>query len=406
MLLMLTILLSSPSACLEKAGSHALDVDWLSCRTAQIISGCQISGVNDTKIYTPDASLSYGAQWTRDFQYMVSGAAPGMLDERSIKQAVRYQFNGQRADGCMPDRVQADGKPVFSPGAASAPFADHAWDNGPFGVLLLTATMDAWPEAPYFCSLEPQARRALDFVNRSTNALVYNDEVRPNCTYGFTDTVAKTGNLLFTSLLYYDASSSMARHAQTFRCGDHARYAAEAAAIRASIDTTMADPTGGPLWLAATVDNKLPDVWGSAYLVSLGLSTPERRRSAVVELLTNNATYFRYGQLRHTPYPSYWDRCFGAKCPPHGVYQNGAYWATPMSYVTSALIATGYAEEASKLLEQTIDDFRRHGIYEDVDRGHPATSQGVLNYTASATNVLRASRMVLAALQRRHSTAG
>jgi hypothetical protein len=77
-----------------------------------------------------------------------------------------------------------------------------------------------------------------------------------------------------------------------------------------------------------------------------------------------------------------------------------------MSYVTSALIATGYAEEASKLLEQTIDDFRRHGIYEDVDRGHPATSQGVLNYTASATNVLRASRMVLAALQRRHSTAG
>ena len=33
----------------------------------------------------------------------------------------------------------------------------------------------------------------------------------------------------------------------------------------------MKDPNG-PLWLAATVDNAIPDVWGSAYLARAGVS--------------------------------------------------------------------------------------------------------------------------------------
>ena len=34
------------------------------------------------------------------------------------------------------------------------------------------------------------------------------------------------------------------------------------------------------------------------------------------------------------------------------------------------------------------------GIYEDVDYGRPATSHGVLNYTASATNALWAGKLL------------
>ena len=115
-------------------------------------------------------------------------------------------------------------------------------------------------------------------------------------------------------------------------------------------------------------------------------------------------------QVRHLPYPLYWNRCcwtpgcraaVGARgCVGHGTYQNGAYWATPLGYVASALVATGHADAAARLLRQTIADFKEHGIYEDVDRGHPTSSVGVLNYTASAANVLWASRMVLAALDR------
>ena len=37
------------------------------------------------------------------------------------------------------------------------------------------------------------------------------------------------------------------------------------------IDSTMKDPKG-PLWLAATLDNAYPDVWGTAYIHRLPCS--------------------------------------------------------------------------------------------------------------------------------------
>lgn len=168
------------------------------------------------------------------------------------------------------------------------PAHDHAWDNGPFAALLLAATMHAWPEQAFFCEHEPAVRRALDFVNRSATegaakGLVYNDVERPNCTYGFTDGVAKTGELLFTSLLYYDASMQISQLSKSFNCGNHSQYSAEALSLSQQFHS-LQDPDG-PLWLAASVDNALPDVWGTAYLVALGLSTEERRQAAMDELV-------------------------------------------------------------------------------------------------------------------------
>eukprot|EP00947_MAST-08B_sp_MAST-8B-sp1_P000726 g726.t1 len=252
------------------------------------------AATNATVAYTPDATHSYGAQWTRDFYYMVAGA-PELMDEAKVKASVRYTFAGQReADGCMPDRVQIDGQSVMSPGAMLPgnkrnPAHDHAWDNGPFAALLLAAAVTAWPDRALFCELEPKARRALDFVNRTRGGLVFNDPVRPNCTYGFTDTVAKTGSLLFCSLLYVDASRQLASLATEYGCGDAARYAREAREVGQAVDDPatggLRDPSGtSPLWLAATIDNALPDVWGSAYLVALNLSTPARRQAAMDEL--------------------------------------------------------------------------------------------------------------------------
>lgn len=155
---------------------------------------------------------------------MIMGAA-SVMDPIEVKKSVRYTFAGQRADGCMPDRVQVDGLSVMSPGGTGHGFADHAIDNGPFAVLLLTTAASAWgPDKTLFCDLEPAARRALAFVNRSANGLVYNDPLKPNCTYGFTDTVAKTGNLLFCSLLFIDASQQMAKLSALHGCGDTAMF--------------------------------------------------------------------------------------------------------------------------------------------------------------------------------------
>eukprot|EP00041_Stephanoeca_diplocostata_P023209 m.565514 g.565514 ORF g.565514 m.565514 type:complete len:555 (+) comp22245_c0_seq1:229-1893(+) len=417
-----------PPPCPTNA-SNPLDIDWLKCKSHRIINGSRIRilptsilnrGLNATYAYTPDASHSYGAQWTRDFAYTVLGGAPDLMDEHEVKQSVRYTFRGQRAsDGCMPDRVQIDGMSVMSPGGMMPnngrnPQHDHAWDNGPFAAILLAATANAWPETTrkerglqrpsLFCELEPSARRALDFVNRSSeNHLVYNDINHPNCTYGFTDTVAKTGNLLFTSLLYIDASRQLAGLAALYGCGNATQYGTEAARMAAAIDDVMYD-SASKLWVAATHDNRLPDVWGSAYLVALGLSTPSRRQAAMDAIATNADTYLAHGQLRHLPYPTFWTRCtwspdeesIPSGCPAEGTYQNGAFWATPLSYLTKAMIATNNTPFARQVLEACVADFKANGIYEDVDYGRPAVSKGVLNYTASATNVLYAVKELLA----------
>ena len=207
------------------------------------------------------------------------------------------------------------------------------------------------------------------------------------------------------------------------RCGTFADKQ-EAEKVGSSIDPVMKDPNGA-LWLAATLDNAYPDVWGSAYLVALNLSTAARRQAAMDELVQHKSLYFQAGQVRSMPFPTLWTRCdFSPKgmgkinpagCAPNGTYQvrapfaflsaacqsmlgvvrqNGAYWATPLSYIASAMLATGHADFLTTLLTEALADFKAHGIYEDVDYGRPATSHGVLNYTASATNALWAAKLL------------
>ena len=41
--------------------------------------------------------------------------------------------------------------------------------------------------------------------------------------------------------------------------------------------------------------------------------------------------------------------------------KNGAYWATPLSYVASAMLATGHSDFLEQILEEAIIDFKSHG---------------------------------------------
>lgn len=240
---------------------------------------------------------------------------------------------------------------------------------------------------------------------------MYNDPIRPNATYGFTDTVAKSGNLLFCSLLYIDASRQLAELAEQYGCGDAARYNREATAAAAAIDPALKDPSS-PWWLAATIDNRVPDVWGTAYLVALNLSSAAKRRAAMEAMVSKPDDFFSAGQVRSMPAGKYWSRCCwqppmaggacqvsngsvpGPGCPAAGTYQNGAFWATPLAYFAAALTSTGFGPFAELLVSAAVTDFKQNGIYEDVDYGRPATSRGVLNYTASVVNVLAAARLL------------
>ena len=100
-----------------------------------------------------------------------------------------------------------------------------------------------------------------------------------------------------------------------------------------------------------------------------------------------------YAQVRHLPAPLVWGSCFLGGCPSPGTYQNGAWWSTPLPWVTDALVATGHADVAAGLVADTIALFQNTssavgGVMECVN---PQTGDhGVPDYVDSGTNTLAA----------------
>lgn len=368
----------------------APDYAWLVNTTASFLRKCELTGVGNVTLFTPDASSSYGAQWTRDFTMALS-SVPSLFRALpiNVSASVAYTLSRVEPSGRVPDRVQANGAAVFSPGSGGWPIT-LAWDNNAYAGLLLAAYAGAWSDAPFFCEWEPTAARALSLVPL-VGGLAFNDPAAPNCSFGFEDSVVVPGRQLTVSLLLHDAATRLAALAAATGCGDAGRYATLAAAVAASVDDLF-DPASG-LFLASDTLETLPDVFGSAYLVALNLSTPARR-AAVGGFLAAQwrasggspaTTVFQEGQVRHLPQPLLWKKCWEG-CPSAGTYQNGAFWATPLNWVLPALELTGHGAEAQGVAEATLASFRAGGVMECINRDKDYA--GVRDYVASAANVL------------------
>lgn len=351
--------------------------EWVREATRRQLDGCRLRGHDGTILFTPDGTNSYHALWVRDFEYMVEYAGD-LLDPQEVKAAIRFLLKGQRADGCMPDRVNADGKPVYSPGPDNSPIADHALDNGPFMVKLMAAYCRRWDDAVFFREHADALRRGLDFVSRAEDGLVFNDPARPQCGYGFTDSIAKTGRLLFESLLYFDASRELSALLHAAGLPGEEEYGARAAMIRRNIGLLWDERAG--MFVAAEQDCRQIDVWGSALAVHLEVTTEEQRHRILDYLTVNAPRIFKRGQVRHLPEPEAWQRLFIAF--PVGTYQNGAYWATPHAWLLPEL-ARRNPDLASRLLAETIEDFRKNGVQECINDNYHNVSE----YVVSATNV-------------------
>lgn len=248
---------------------------------------------------------------------------------------VAYTFDRITADGMVPDRVQSNGVSMFAPGGPGAWPITLAWDNMPYSGLLLAAYARAWNDTEFFCAYESTARRALSFLP-TESGLAFNDPSAPNCSFGFEDTVTMPGRMLTVSLLLYDAASQLADLARASGCGDVAFYTQLAAGVAGGVDALFDTSGASGLFLASDGIENVPDVFGSAYLVTLGLSSPERRQSVAAFLAGQwrnstssvgsesvTTTVFQEGQARHLPYPDVWKKCWGGGCPTPGTYQNG-----------------------------------------------------------------------------------
>jgi hypothetical protein len=343
--------------------------------------------------YEPETGNAheYHALWIRDFAYMVEGAGATIPDSH-IAPAFVFALKGQRADGAIPDNVQANGKPDYL-SAGKKPVTD-----GPqFMVKLAYEHYRRTRRPTLFRAHYHDLIRGMRWVPRR-DSLVWIDPAHPHSSYGFTDGIAKTGYELFSSVLYVEASKELASLSRAVGMRENARRWARITRRSRQALSRLWDSAEG-MFLAASRDNRQTDVWGSAYAAFSGIATRHQTQRIARWLRSHYGGIVQRGQVRHTAPNTYWQRTFGA---PAGAFQNGAYWGTATGWV-AATLARIDRQLAHRMIRELAADYRTNGVNEFV--GGPDVPKdvhcvGFANYGANAALPLQAVRRI-ATIKRR-----
>ena len=201
---------------------------------------------------------------------------------------------------------------------------------------------------------------------RPDTGLVYCDADARGITFGFVDTVTHTGELLFCSLLKYQAALEMTGlHDRLGHGGDAQRHRDLAAGLQRAIQETFALESG--MLRASTGKSGQPDVWGTAYAVYVGALDDAHARRACEALAKGcrGGTIVCRGNVRHVPTDgdfsdsTAWEAALAKK----NTYQNGAYWGTATGWVAYAVAQVDRALAQQVALEYVAElregDFRK-----------------------------------------------
>jgi len=363
--------------------NRGMDTDfaYLQDLSRRLLAGCRVIARDGTALYVPDGRSYYQALWTRDFAYMVENAGDLMPSEE-VAGCIRYLLAGQRADGVIPDRVRPDGLAVYVAGPEEQPMGGWNLDNGAFLVIAADSHLnrvEAQRAVALFQEWGAALARGLDVLPLTPSGLVWNDPAAPHSPYGFTDTVRKTGELFFESLLLWDASRRLAHWFGLAGEMDRAQvYTRRAAQVESALENLWDARAGA--FLAASHDCRQVDVWGAAFALWLGIPLGGKRDWLQDFLVVNYEHIVQRGQVRHLLAPETWQRMF-IPIPP-GEYQNGAYWATASGWLYAALRETR-PDLARQLLADLVADFQQNGVYECVNGEY----RKLESYVVSATNI-------------------
>ena len=346
---------------------------WLQSKSKEMIPASRCAMKDGTAAFPPQVGGGYDAFWLRDYAYMVEGCSEAFSD-KELTDACRVFVGGQRADGACVDCIKFDGTPIYKPGFGSMgdnPVADGSQFTVAVVWLAFQRTKDAALAKKY---VDPLIKAMSAVPRNAGNGLV---QIKPGgydrCPYGFTDTVRKQGDELFTSLLYFEAARQLADLLDAAeRTADAKHWRVEADRVAASVRTVFWDANVG-LFRAATVQCKEPDIWGSAYAVYLGIASKEQASTVAQYFKQHYAEIVCRGQIRHLPGGVYWQ----VACP-KDEYQNGGFWATPTGWFVYTLDLVDPAL-ADRTVFDLVREMRRNGYAEWVF----GEKRGVLNYLAN-----------------------
>ena len=361
-------------------------VDWLKQEVVKLLEGSIVVSHNGINLYTPDGMHNYNALWTRDFQYMVENAYE-LIPEQDIKKCVQYLIDGIRKDGAPPDRVQGDGMAVHVAGHLSHPFGEPNIDNAQFLVNLVYYYVIRSGDMAFLKQNIEKLDFTMDYIPLSPAGLVYNNEDKPHSTYGFIDAILITGELLFCSILYWQACCQMVELAEKLGNNNMVlKYKTRKELIEKNI-YNLYNEKDGMFYSSTGIDSKL-DIWGSAFLVYTGLPVKQAVKDSITKFLIDNYDkYVYHGQIRHLLKGEYWDRFImevGKE-----TYQNGAYWGTATGWIMYAIYQQN-PELAVKTFNDFIDYSRANGLYECVNENYKQLN----HYVATGSNVYGAVKFI------------
>lgn len=350
----------------------------IKCETKKLIEGCIIKSHSGVNMYTPDGKATYAALWTRDFAYMIEYASD-LLPLNDIRSGIQYLIDSADENGWIPDRVEKNGVARYTAGFDFPALPNL--DNGCFLIMAADGYLkliDEREAKEVFLEWKEALCRGIDCLPKDENGFIINDTQPPHSTYGFTDTVYKTGLLAYETLLLWKAQKLLCDW--LLKVGLSAdKYLESINLIEKQFLNSFVMENG--MLKAATEICNQTDVWASCFAVSIGFPMPDEAKKRIAEwLIENFDSVVESGQIRHMPYGEFWDRTI---IPiEKGTYQNGAFWATATGWFYDAIVDYN-RELAQKLVNDVLKYFETYGIFECVNGEYRKLD----TYVVSATNI-------------------
>jgi hypothetical protein len=290
--------------------AHRFDADeaWLQQQARRVLRGSSRVGRGGVRIFTPDATGGYGAFWVRDWSYAIEGC-PAVFSAAELRDGYLFLAAAQRGDGCMPDRVAADGHGIYSPGGEKNPLSAHgSVDQSPFMVILCHQYWKLRNDLEPFRKTSDALERALRFTPRNpANGLVHISDAKLFRPYSFLDTVPLVGDQQFDSILFCDACLKLVEMFDAAGQSTHAGpWRREAERVKTALASLWDEQQG--LFRTASLRWPQPSIWGSLFAVYAGMATPEQARRIARYCLDHEDQFLFRGQVRHLPRGTFWGR--------------------------------------------------------------------------------------------------
>ncbi len=314
----------------------------------------------------PSGDMKYKAFWVRDCAMMCES---GLLSVEEMKVyidfiarfgqnggEVREFTNGRFAQPwAVTDHISYRCKPTFFPGnyKDDETQGDEAFGLYPplcdayYWVTLVAEYIKRSGDTQFLTkeydglTLYERLKRGF-FSNpaREDTGLSYTTDEKISIDWGFTDSIFKSGDLLFSSILRWRAAKAMSTFASFLESGDEGEFAEIADKIRENLGKTFFDEKTGWLY-AATEHCRQHDVWGTAFAVECGILDEQTEKAACAAIYKayKQGTATKHGYVRHILTDEDWSKESAWERPstPLGWYQNGGYWATPTGWFATAL---------------------------------------------------------------------